>query len=88
VTQLFLYFKKAYRQSNLTFLFCQQEARVTELLFFQKKPNKKRETEIDSIYNGSRVSKRQRDKRELLVKKQQEKQAAEALAGKLLFLPV
>jgi hypothetical protein len=61
------------------------ESRITEVLFFPKKAKQKKEKEVrvDSIYNGSRVSKRQRDKREKLLKKQREKEAAEELAGKL-----
>lgn len=61
-----------------------EETRITEALFLPKKARKKKkkETRVDSIYNGSRVSKRQKDKREKLLKKQKEKEAAEELAGK------
>ena len=41
----------------------------------------KEATAVEPIYAGSRVSKRQRDKRERLLKLQKEKEAAEALAG-------
>jgi hypothetical protein len=59
---------------------------VTELLFLPKKSKKKKsELEgLDSIYAGSRVSKRQREKRERLLKRQREKEVADALAGKCI----
>jgi hypothetical protein len=73
--------------ANLICFYCHlKEARVTELLFLPKNPKKKKsELEgLDSIYAGSRVSKRQREKRERLLKRQREKEVADALAGKCI----
>ena len=58
-----------------------EEARITELLFMPKQSKKKSKPVKVQLPNlGSRASKRQRDKRERLLQKQREIEAAEALA--------
>lgn len=59
-----------------------EEARITEELFLPRKKQKRtgKEEEIpDNSLGGSRASRRQREKRERLLKKQKEKEANEAL---------
>ena len=59
-----------------------EEAKITEMLFLPpKKPKKKKQpVDLENAHAGSRVSRRQQEKREKMLKRQKEKEKAEEQA--------